>query len=90
MMQSVILGDSGLGYPPSLYPNLTYVVDDGVDPTNATSEQATAYAFPDFPINRTSALLLGPLYVNTSFSMISITLPIINNTSNTDILGYMT
>jgi osomolarity two-component system sensor histidine kinase SLN1 len=69
---------------------LTYTIADGVDPTNATSEQATAYAFPDFPINITSALLLGPLFVNSSFSMISITLPIINNTSNTDILGYMT
>ncbi|KAE8557433.1 hypothetical protein EYB25_002140 [Talaromyces marneffei] len=87
---SVIFGDPGLGYPPSLYPNLTYAVADGVDPTNATSQQATAYAFPEFPINTTSALLLGPLYVNASFSMISITLPIINNTSYTDILGYMT
>ncbi|EED19216.1 sensor histidine kinase/response regulator TcsB/Sln1, putative [Talaromyces stipitatus ATCC 10500] len=87
---SVILGDSGLGYPPSLYPNLTYSVASGVDPADATSEQATAYAFPDFPIQRTSALLLGPLYVNNSFSLISLTLPIINNTSYTDILGYMT
>lgn len=89
-MQAVTLGDTGLGYPPSLYPNLTYIVEDGVDPANATSEQATAYAFPDSPMKTTSALLLGPLYVNSSFSLISITLPIINNTSYSDILGYMT
>lgn len=85
-----MLGDPGLGYPPSLYPNLTYSYDEGVNPDDATSAQDTAHAFSNFAFNTTSVLLLGPLYLNASFSLISLTLPIINNTSNTDILGYMT
>ncbi|OKL62765.1 Two-component system protein B [Talaromyces atroroseus] len=59
---AVTLGDPGLGYPPSLYPNLTYTFANGVDPDNATSEQDTAWAFPDFPFNTSSALILGPVY----------------------------
>ena len=85
-----MLGDPGLGYPPSLYPNLTYTFANGVDPDNAASDQDTAYAFAGFSFNLSSILLLGPMYVNASFSLLSLTLPIINNTSNTDILGYMT
>lgn len=85
-----MLGDPDLGYPPSLYPNLTYTFDSGVSHMNATSEQDTTYAFPDFPFDASSVLLLGPMFVNASFSLLSLTLPIINNTSNTDILGYMT
>jgi osomolarity two-component system sensor histidine kinase SLN1 len=38
----------------------------------------------------TSALLLGPLAINTSFSLLSLTIPIVNNTSDTDVLGYLT
>lgn len=84
------LGDPGLGYPPALYPNITYTFADGVDPQNATSNETTAMAFPDFFLNTSSVLVLGPLHVNASFSLLSVTLPIINNTSNTDILGYVT
>lgn len=87
---AVVLGDPGIGYPPSLYPNLTYTYDSGVNSMNATSEEDTAYAFSDFAFDTSSVLLLGPLYVNSSFSLLSLTLPIINNTSNTDIVGYMT
>lgn len=86
----MILGDAGPGYPSSLYPNLTYTFAKGVNADNATSEQDTAWAFSDFAFSPSSALLLGPMYVNSSFSLLSLTLPIINNTSNTDILGYMT
>lgn len=86
-----MLGDSGLGYPPSLYPNLTYeITADVSNPLNATSQQTKVSAFPDFPFNTTSALLLGPLAINATVSLLSITLPIINNTSDTDILGFMT
>lgn len=81
---AVELGDTGLGYPPSLYPNLTYTKShDG----NTT---AVVHAFPDYTLGLNSALLLGPLALNNSFSLVSLTLPIINNTSETDILGYMT
>jgi len=80
---SVMLGNDGPGYPPSLYPNLTY---------RATGDNGSAavHAFSDYTLGFSSALLLGPLKVNSSFSLVSLTLPIVNNTSDTDILGFMT
>jgi osomolarity two-component system sensor histidine kinase SLN1 len=78
----VKLGSDDLGYPPSLYPNLTY--------TNPVNGSTSVHAFPDYPLGRTSALLLGPLRINDSFSLVSLTLPIVNNTSETDLLGFMT
>ncbi|KAM0117116.1 Histidine kinase osmosensor [Aspergillus fumigatus] len=81
---AVMLGEEGLGYPPALYPNLTYVAaSDGSSTTDV-------YAFSDYKLGLDTALLLGPLPINSSFSLISVTVPIINNTSATDILGYMT
>ncbi|KAJ5778777.1 hypothetical protein N7520_002023 [Penicillium odoratum] len=79
---SVQLGDDGLGYPPTLYPNLTY--------STSTNDSTIIHAFQDYPLGLTSALLLGPLAINSSFSLMSLTLPIINNTSNTDLLGFIT
>jgi len=85
-----MLGDPGLGYPPMLYPNLTYQPTTEVDPTDNTTNLTKVYAFPDLQLNASSVVFLGPLQVNASFAMVSLTLPIINNTSNVDILGYMT
>lgn len=85
-----MFGDPGLGYPTMLYPNITYTVTDEVDPTNNKTNLTELHAFPDFPLNKTSSLLLGPLQINNTYSMLSLTLPIINNTSNVDILGFMT
>ncbi|KAL3475711.1 Two-component system protein B [Aspergillus californicus] len=76
---AVMLGDEGLGYPPSLYPNLTI---------GANASQL--YAFENVPVTMNSPLLLGPLATNSSFSLVSLSLPIINNTSPADILGYIT
>ncbi|CAG8283123.1 unnamed protein product [Penicillium salamii] len=80
---TVKLGNEGLGYPPSLYPNLTYR-------TTSDNGSAAVYAFSDYTFGLASALLLGPLKVNSSFSLVSLTLPIVNNTSNTEIMGFMT
>ncbi|KAL4938222.1 Two-component system protein B [Aspergillus oleicola] len=76
---SVMLGDEGLGYPPSLYPNLTQGTDS--DRINA---------FGNVPITMARPLLLGPVATNASFSLVSLTVPIINNTSAADVLGYIT
>jgi osomolarity two-component system sensor histidine kinase SLN1 len=76
---AVLLGDEGLGYPPSLYPNLT-----------KGENSSEIYAFGDVPVTINTPLLLGPLATNSSFSLVSLTIPIINNTSAADILGYMT
>ncbi|KAJ5823765.1 Six-hairpin glycosidase [Penicillium robsamsonii] len=81
---AVKLGNDGLGYPPSLYPNLTY---HGGPSAN---DSATAYSFPDYKLGLDSAMLLGPLKVNNSFSLLSLTLPIVNNTSDIEILGFIT
>jgi osomolarity two-component system sensor histidine kinase SLN1 len=78
----VMLGDDGLGYPPALYPNLTYRAGN--------NGSAVVYAFSDYILGLDSTLLLGPLKVNSSFSLVSLTVPIVNNTSNTDIMGFMT
>lgn len=85
-----MLGEPGLGYPPSLYPNFTYISTADVDPTDNSSNFTAVYAFGDFLMNQSSTLLLGPLQINSSFALVSLTLPIINNTSAVDILGYMT
>ncbi|KAG8630010.1 hypothetical protein KVT40_001629 [Elsinoe batatas] len=82
----VYLGDDDLGYPPNLYPNFTYgnvVTSDG-------NEVATADFQGDVisPV-RNQALLLGPWQINSSYSILSLTLPIINNTSSLDVLGWI-
>ncbi|MCJ1425228.1 Histidine kinase [Sticta canariensis] len=81
----VYFGDDDLGYPPNLYPNLTYnsIV------INSTFNESRAF-FHGNRLYENSTLLLGPLLVNETFALISITMPIINNTSAADILGWLT
>ncbi|KAG2419133.1 hypothetical protein HFD88_002237 [Aspergillus terreus] len=79
---SVILGKNV--YPPMLFPNITYTQASG------PNSPVQVHAFPEYALGPTSSLLLGPMIINASFSLISLTLPIVNNTSDTDILGYMT
>ena len=85
-----MLGDPGLGFPRSLYPNLTYVSTTEPDPTDRSANLTRVFAFPDLEMSNVSSLLLGPLQVNETFAMVSLTLPIINNTSSVDTLGFMT
>lgn len=85
-----MLGDPELGFPPSLYPNLTYVPTTEPDPADNSANLTRVFAFPDLELNNVSSLLLGPLQINKTFAIVSLTLPIINNTSSVDILGFMT
>jgi osomolarity two-component system sensor histidine kinase SLN1 len=80
------LGEGRLGYPPELYPNLTYVPAPLPGAPNATS----AYVFDNRTVNRNDTLLLGPLQIDPNSALLSLTVPIVNNTSASDILGYMT
>ena len=81
----VYLGDNGTGYPSNLYPNLTFT------PTAVNSTFNTSAAYYDGVVLRSnSTLLLGPWLVNESFALVSLTLPIINNTSASEILGWLT
>lgn len=61
---AVMLGDQGPGYPPMLYPNITYTQTSSPDPADSSINGTIASAFADFPLNSTSFLLLGPLQVN--------------------------
>jgi osomolarity two-component system, sensor histidine kinase SLN1 len=86
---AVSLGDGhcgalNLGYPPMLYPNLTYLSSY----YNATFNIKEA----DYDGDRLGpgdTLLIGPLLVNESFSLVSMTMPIVNNTSTVDVLGWL-
>ncbi|KAM0398202.1 hypothetical protein ACHAQC_003872 [Fusarium culmorum] len=85
---NVRLGDTDLGYPPSLFPNLTYI---DLERPNNVRNNTTAYAaeaFNDVRIARDGGLLLGPLVLNESASLLSVTIPVRDN-NDTFILGYM-
>lgn len=84
------LGDPGFGYPPSLYPNLTYTATDQPDPQDPTSNLTLVSAFPGSFLNASSVLLLGPTQINSSYALLSITTAIIDNQQPGHILGYMT
>ncbi|KAL8629458.1 hypothetical protein Q9189_004849 [Teloschistes chrysophthalmus] len=79
------LGDYDSGYPRSLYPNLTFtstVLNDTFNVSTAFFNGAQLYG--------NTSLFLGPLKVNSSLTLVSVTSPIINNTSDADILGWLT
>lgn len=68
---SVALGDPD-GYPPELYPNITYVTTNRTDPTDPSVNLTLANAFPDYHLNSSSALFLGPLQINSSLALVSV------------------
>jgi osomolarity two-component system sensor histidine kinase SLN1 len=86
---SIRLGDSDDGYPSSLFPNITY---EDLRRNNTMRPNTTAYAaeaFDGVRLNRDGGLLLGPLVLNATAALISITVPIRANDDDF-ILGYMT
>ncbi|TVY92293.1 Two-component system protein B [Lachnellula willkommii] len=89
---SVLLGDDDdeMGYPPALYPNITYNSTSMPDPLDPSVNFTRATAFLDFPMNQSSVLLLGPTQVNASFALISVTLPLVDNSNPDIVLGFMT
>ncbi|CZS98478.1 related to protein histidine kinase [Rhynchosporium agropyri] len=82
--------DSDLGYPAALYPNITYTQTDQPDPMDPSVNATSAMAFNDLPLNNTAELLLGPLQINDSYALVSLTLPITDNLDRRIVLGYMT
>lgn len=69
-----VLGDADGGFPPSLYPNITYN-DTGVPSTNSpTTNRFAAFAFSGVGLNTDNGLLLGPLMINETFALISLTI----------------
>ncbi|KAI1439122.1 osmosensing histidine protein kinase SLN1 [Xylaria sp. CBS 124048] len=87
----VFLGNTTLGYPPSLYPNITYYTTQDPDPLDPGQTVVVARPFPDIPIDGdVDGLLLGPLVINQSYALISLTLPVRMTSDKTVVLGYMT
>lgn len=86
-----MLGDAESGYPPSLYPNITYQNLGYPNPYIPSVPAVSASAFPGVLLSDERGLLLGPLIVNESFALVSLTIPIRSvNMSAGFILGYMT
>lgn len=84
------LGDDEFGYPPSLYPNITYQDLGRPNPYLPSERAVAASAFAGVLLSDSRGLLLGPLIVNESFSLISLTIPIRSLNLSGFILGYMT
>ncbi len=83
-------GDPGapdeIRYPPALYPNITYA-----EPSPGTNVNTSrAYVFDNRTIDRENTLLLGPLQLSPRAALLSLTVPIQNNSQSSDLLGYMT
>ncbi|CAM1500646.1 Fc.00g098080.m01.CDS01 [Cosmosporella sp. VM-42] len=85
----VQLGDEAYGYPPSLYPNITYVELGYLNRIRNNTSAIAAEAFPGVRIYQNGGLLLGPLVLNESTALLSVTIPVRAN-NDTFILGYMT
>ena len=88
----VYLGEDGLGYPPDLYPNITYYNATGTqDPLYPDVPLPVARPFPEVRIDATvDGMVLGPLFTNESYALMSLTIPIRRNNAKDIILGYLT
>lgn len=86
---SVRLGDPGFGYPPMLYPNISYVPLGYQNRIRNNTSAIAAEAFPGVRIFRDGGVLLGPLVLNDSAALLSVSIPVRDN-NDTFILGYMT
>lgn len=82
---SIYLGDNGTGYPVQLYPNLTYTSTV----INSTFNRSDAF-WNGQQLYNNSTIFLGPWPLNGTFALLSLTVPVVNDTSSADILGWIT
>jgi len=90
---TAFLGDGPGGFPPSLYPNVTYTPLGRPNAYINTTQAFAAFAFRGIALGNGSdgaGVLLGPLVVNSSYALISITVPVRKIKLPGYILGYMT
>lgn len=83
------LGDNEFGYPPMLYPNITYLDLGYLNKIRNNTSAIAAEAFPGVRIYRDGGVLLGPVVLNETAALLSVSIPIRDN-NDTFILGYMT
>ncbi|KAL2143712.1 hypothetical protein VTI28DRAFT_10076 [Corynascus sepedonium] len=89
----VHLGDPEYGYPPSLYPNITYQDLGRSNTAMPDTNSFAAAVFPGVSLGNGSertGVLLGPLVINSTYALISLTIPIRDTTNPDYTLGYMT
>ncbi|EHK50841.1 hypothetical protein TRIATDRAFT_158454 [Trichoderma atroviride IMI 206040] len=86
----VNLSDTEFGYPPSLYPNITYTSLGYPNPYIPSTPAFAAYAFPNVNLSTGGGLFLGPLVINDTFALLSLTIPVRSFAISGFILGYMT
>ncbi|KAK5552303.1 Histidine kinase osmosensor [Exophiala xenobiotica] len=79
----IYLGDPDQGYPAMLYPNLTY--GETIPGTNYSN-----VSYEGRSIEPGNPLFIGPMAINGSYSLLSVTVAMINNTSRSDVLGWLT
>ncbi|KAJ6445091.1 osmolarity two-component system protein sln1 [Purpureocillium lavendulum] len=84
------LSDTPYGYPPSLYPNITYENLGYRNPYEPSTPAFAANAFTGVRISDKGGLLLGPLVLNESYALMSLTVPVRSLNTTNFILGYMT
>lgn len=76
--------------PPQLYPNLTYVPLPGFAAGTNNTPAFAAEPFPGTRLSNSGGLVLGPLMLNATFGLISLTVPM-RRVGNPDyFVGYMT
>lgn len=88
----VRLGDDH-GFPPSLYPNISYISLNRPNIYDPRTMAFSANVFPGVSLSNGSdstGVLLGPLVINSSFALLSFTIPIRSVNTSPFILGYMT
>lgn len=86
----VDLSDTEYGYPPMLYPNITFQPLGRPNMYDPTTQAFNAEVFPNVTLSDNGGLLLGPLVINETFSLVSLTVPVYANYNRKFILGYMT
>lgn len=87
--EKIHLNNTPLGYPPMLYPNITYQNLNRQNKVRHNTSAFAANAFPEIQILANNPLLLGPLIINETAALLSVTIPIRDN-MDTFVLGYMT
>lgn len=88
---TIYLDDTEFGYPSTLFPNITYYNTTIEDPLNSGGTLQVARPWPDIRIDAsTNGLVLGPLVINTSYALVSLTVPVRDNRNTAAILGYLT
>lgn len=82
--------DEVWGYPPMLFPNITYVSLGFPNPDYRETGAFAAMAFPHVSLPTSGGMLLGPLIINSTYALISLTIPVRSNSVPELILGYLT